>query len=41
MQRIAETYRLPKKDFRKPDRQPDDADLLRAFSESYREDLGV
>jgi hypothetical protein len=41
MQRIAETYRLPNRDFRDPDRQLDDVDLLRAFSESCREDTGV
>jgi hypothetical protein len=41
MQRIAETYRLPNRSFRNPDRQPDDVDLLRAFGESCREDLGV
>ena len=29
MQRIAETYQLPNRDFRNPeDRQPDDVDLL-------------
>ena len=32
MQRIAETYRLPNRDFRNPDRQPGDVDLLRALA---------
>jgi hypothetical protein len=42
MQRIAESYHLPNRDFRNPeDRHPDDVDLLRAFSETCREDLGV
>ena len=41
MQRIAETYRLPNRDFRNPDRQPDDVDLLRALRESCLEDLGL
>jgi hypothetical protein len=41
MQRIGETYHLPNRDFRNPeDRQRDDVDLLRAFSETCREDLG-
>ena len=40
MQRIAETYHLPNRDFRNPeDSQRDDVDLLRAFSEACREDL--
>jgi hypothetical protein len=33
MQRVAETCRLPNRDFRNPDRQPDDVDLLLAFRE--------
>ena len=42
MQRIAETYHLPNRDFRNPeDRRPDDVDLLRPFSESCREGLSV
>jgi hypothetical protein len=28
IQRIAEIYRLPNRDFRNPDRQPDDVDCL-------------
>jgi hypothetical protein len=42
MQNIAETYHLPNRDFRNPEDRPrDDVDLLRAFSETCREDLGV
>jgi hypothetical protein len=40
MQRIVETYHLPNRDFRNlEDRQRDDIDVLRAFSEACREDL--
>jgi hypothetical protein len=42
MQHIGETYRLPNRDFRNPeDRQSDNVDVLRAFSEACREDLHV
>jgi hypothetical protein len=42
MQRIIETYNLPNRDFRNPqDRQVEDVDVLRAFSEACREDLCV
>jgi hypothetical protein len=42
MQHIVETYHLPNRDFSTPkDRQGDDVDVLRAFSEACREDLGV
>ena len=42
MGRIVETYKLPNMDLRNPeDRQEHDVDLLRAFSESCREDLRV
>ena len=42
MQRIVATYHLPNMDFRNPeDRQRDDIDVLRAFSEACREDLRV
>jgi hypothetical protein len=42
MQHIVETYHLPNRDFRNPeDRQRDDVDMLRAFSEACREDLQV
>lgn len=42
MQHIVEIYHLPNRDFSNPeDRQRDDFDVLRAFSEACREDLGV
>ncbi|SRR5258705_2920723 len=42
MQLIGETYRLPNRDFRNPeDRHAPDVDVLRAFSEACREELGV
>ncbi len=42
MQHILHTYRLPNRDFSNPeDRQQDEVDVLRAFSEACREDLGV
>jgi len=42
MQHIVETYYLPNRDFNDPeDRQRDDLDVLRAFSETCREDLGA
>jgi hypothetical protein len=42
MQHIVETYYLPNRDFGNPeDRQRDDVDVLRAFSETCRDDLGA
>ncbi len=42
MQHIAETYHLPNRDFSNPeDRQQDEVDVLRTFSETCREDLGI
>jgi hypothetical protein len=42
MRHIVKTYRLPNRDFRNlKNRQEDDVDVLRAFSEACREDLGV
>jgi hypothetical protein len=42
MRHIVEIYRLPNRYFRSPeDRQEDDVDVLRAFSEACREDLCV
>jgi hypothetical protein len=42
MQHIVETYYLPNRDFSNPqDRPRDDIDVLRAFSEACREDLGA
>src|SRR6266436_6653254 len=42
MQHIVEIYHLSNRDFSNPkDRQRDDVDVLRAFSEACREDLGV
>jgi hypothetical protein len=41
MQHIVETYHLPNRDFSNPEeRRRDDVDVLRAFSETCREDLG-
>jgi hypothetical protein len=40
MQHIIETYNLPNRDFRNPEeRQADEVDVLRAFSEACREEL--
>ena len=42
MQRIVETYYLPNRDFSNPEEKPrEDIDMLRAFSEACRQDLGV
>ena len=42
MQHIVETYHLPNRDFSSPEnRHQDEVDVLRAFSEACREDLGV
>jgi hypothetical protein len=42
MQHIVETYNLPNRDFRNPeDRSEQGVDVLRAFSEACREDLGT
>jgi ferredoxin-NADP reductase len=42
MQHIVKTYHLPNRDFSNPeDRQQDEVDVLRAFSETCREDLGI
>jgi hypothetical protein len=42
MQHIVETYHLPNRDFSNPeDRQRDDVDVLRVFSEACREELHV
>jgi hypothetical protein len=42
MQHILRTYRLPNRDFSNPeDGQQDEVDVLRAFSEVCRKDLGV
>jgi hypothetical protein len=42
MQHIVETYYLPNREFNNPeDRQRDDLDVLRAFSETCRDDLGA
>jgi hypothetical protein len=42
MRLIVETYHLPNRNFRNPeDRHEPDVDVLRAFSEACREELGV
>jgi hypothetical protein len=42
MQYIVKLYHLPNRDFSNPeDRQRDDVDVLRAFSETCREDLSI
>jgi hypothetical protein len=42
MQYIVETYYLPNRDFSNPEEKPrEDIDMLRAFSEACRQDLGV
>jgi hypothetical protein len=42
MQHIVETYYLPNRDFSNPEEKPrEDIDMLRAFSEACRQDLGV
>jgi hypothetical protein len=42
MQYILQTYRLPNRDFSNPEnRNQDEVDVLRAFSEACRGDLGV
>ena len=42
MRLIVETYQLPNRNLRNPeDRHEPDVDVLRAFSEACREELGV
>src|ERR1700738_4492838 len=42
LQHIVETYYLPNRDFSNPEEKPrEDIDMLRAFSDACREDLGV